>query len=53
MSDKLIDAIAFFVEKPENWLGTRSIKSAYKLDVNEYRGNRSVQLMLQYIEKIT
>lgn len=52
MSELLIDAIAFFVEKPENWLGTRSIKSAYKLDVNEYRGNRSVQLMLQYIEKI-
>ena len=53
MSEKLIDGIAFFVEKPENWLGTRSITAAYKLDVNEYRGNRSVQLMLQYIEKIT
>jgi len=53
MSDKLIDAIAFFVENSESWLGTRSIKAAYKLDVNEFRGNRSVQLMLQYIEKIT
>lgn len=53
MSDMLIDGIAFFVEKSENWLGTRSIKAAYKLDINEYRGNRSVQLMLQYIEKIT
>ena len=51
-SELLIDAIAFFVEKPENWLGIRSHNSAYKLDVNEYRGNRSVQLMLQYIEKI-
>ncbi len=48
----LIDAIAFFVEKSENWLGTRSIKAAYRLDINEFRGNRSVQLMLQYIEKI-
>jgi single-stranded-DNA-specific exonuclease len=47
----LIDAIAFFVERPEQWLGTRSIMAAYKLDINEYRGNRSVQLMLQYIEK--
>ncbi|MCF6204700.1 MAG: single-stranded-DNA-specific exonuclease RecJ [Methylococcaceae bacterium] len=51
-SELLIDAIAFFVEKSENWLGTRSIKAAYKLDINEFRGNRSVQLMLQYIEKI-
>lgn len=51
MSEQLIDAIAFFVEQPEKWLGTRSINSVYKLDINEYRGNRSVQLMLQYIEK--
>jgi len=53
MGDLLIDAICFFVDKPENWLGTRSIKSAYKLDINEFRGSKSVQLMLQYIEKIT
>ena len=46
----LIDAIAFFVEHPEKWLGTRSITAVYKLDSNEYRGNSSVQLMLQYIE---
>ncbi|KAF3983453.1 MAG: single-stranded-DNA-specific exonuclease RecJ [Methylococcales symbiont of Hymedesmia sp. n. MRB-2018] len=52
-SELLIDAIAFFVEKSEQWLGVRSINAAYKLDINEYRGNRSVQLMLQYIEKIT
>ncbi len=53
MSDLLIDAICFFVDKAEHWLGTRSIKTAYKLDINEYRGNQSLQLMLQYIEKIT
>ncbi len=53
MSELLIDAICFFVDKAENWLGTRSIKTAYKLDINEYRGNKSLQLMLQYIEKIT
>ncbi len=53
MSELLIDAICFFVDKAENWLGTRSIKAAYKLDINEYRGNQSLQLMLQYIEKIT
>jgi len=51
-SELLFDAIAFFVEKPEMWLGIRSINTAYKLDINEYRGNKSVQLMLQYIEKL-
>lgn len=52
-ADQLIDAIAFFVDKPESWLGIRSIHAAYQLSINEFRGNRSVQLMLQYIEKIT
>lgn len=47
----LLDAIAFFVEAPELWLGTRKIRSAYKLDVNEYRGNRTLQLNLQYFER--
>jgi single-stranded-DNA-specific exonuclease len=50
--DLLIDAIAFYVDKPENWLGLRNIKAAYKLDINEYRGNRSVQFIVQYLEKI-
>ncbi len=48
----LIDAIAFFVDQPESWLGIRSIKSAYQLDINDFRGNKSVQLMMQYIEKV-
>ncbi len=48
----LIDAIGFFAEQPESWLGCRKIKAAYKLDINEYRGNRTVQLILQYLEKI-
>jgi len=47
----LIDAIAFFVDQPEQWLGLRQINAAYKLDVNEFRGNRSVQFILQYLEK--
>lgn len=48
----LIDAIAFFIEQPEQWLGVRQILAAYKLDVNEFRGQRSVQFILQYLEKI-
>ena len=51
--DLLIDAIAFYVDKPENWLGLRNIKAAYKLDINEFRGSRSVQFIVQYLEKIT
>jgi single-stranded-DNA-specific exonuclease len=51
--DLVIDAIAFFVDKPEHWLGLRQIKAAYKLDINEFRGNRSVQFIVQYFEKIS
>jgi single-stranded-DNA-specific exonuclease len=47
----LIDAIAFFVEQPEAWLGIRQINAAYTLDINEFRGTRSVQFILQYLEK--
>jgi len=50
--DLVIDAIAFFVDHLEYWLGLRQIKAAYKLNINEYRGNRSVQFILQYLEKI-
>jgi single-stranded-DNA-specific exonuclease len=49
--DLVIDAIAFFMDQPEQWLGLRQIKAAYKLDINEFRGNRSVQFILQYLEK--
>ncbi len=48
----LIDAIAFFIDQPEQWLGVRQIVAAYKLDINEYRGQRSVQFILHYLEKI-
>lgn len=48
----LIDAIAFYVDHPEQWLGLRSCRIAYKLDINEFRGNRNVQLILQYMEKL-
>ncbi|NOT83620.1 MAG: single-stranded-DNA-specific exonuclease RecJ [Methylococcaceae bacterium] len=51
-SDLLIDAIAFYIEQAEQWLGIRKLKLAYKLDVNEYRGQKSVQMLVQYVEKI-
>lgn len=49
----LVDAIAFFIERPEHWLGVRSINAAYKLDINEYRGSRSLQFVIQYLEKLS
>jgi len=51
-SEVLIDAIAFFVERPEYWLGMRQVKIAYKLDINEYNGQRSVQFIIDYLEKL-
>ena len=47
----LIDAIAFFVDSVEQWLGIRQVLAAYKLDVNEFRGQRSVQMIVEYLEK--
>jgi single-stranded-DNA-specific exonuclease len=47
-----IDAITFFVDQPEHWLGLRQIRVAYKLDINEFRGNRTLQFIVQYFEKI-
>ena len=51
-SELLIDAIAFFVERPEYWLGIRQVKIAYKLDINEYNGQRSIQFIIDYVEKL-
>jgi single-stranded-DNA-specific exonuclease len=33
------------------WQGMRRVLLAYRLDVNQFRGNRSLQLMVQYLEK--
>jgi len=46
----LLDGIAFNVDTsiwPDN--GVREVNLAYKLDVNEFRGNRSVQLIIDDI----
>jgi len=49
--DKLIDAIAFNID-PEVWpnLSVKHIFCVYSLDVNEFRGQRTVQLLVQLIE---
>ena len=45
-----IDAIAFNVDEAQ-WPGEqmREIEIAYRMDVNEFRGNQSLQLMVEHI----
>lgn len=44
------DGIAFHLDDPEQWLNCRRIRAAYRLDVNDYRNSRSVQLKIDYME---
>ncbi|MFP1453973.1 hypothetical protein ACLB1O_00795 [Escherichia coli] len=46
----LLDGIAFNVDTalwPDN--GVREVQLAYKLDINEFRGNRSLQIIIDSI----
>ncbi|CAM3078575.1 single-stranded-DNA-specific exonuclease RecJ [Vibrio rarus] len=47
----MIDAIAFNVDL-RRWPdpATTKVRLAYRLDINEFRGNQSLQLMVEYIE---
>jgi len=47
-----IDAIAFNMTDEEWPAGTRHIRLAYRLDVNEFQGRKSAQLMVEQIEPI-
>ena len=49
---QLIDAIAFGLDNPGEWLCCQEIQAAYRLDVNEFRNNRTVQLRVEYMEAI-
>ncbi len=50
-SDDLVDAIAFFGERVENWQGVRRVFAAYQLSINQYRDQSTLQLRLIYLEK--
>lgn len=46
----MIDGIAFNIDTaywPDNSI--KMVQLAYKLDVNEYRGNRNIQLLIQHL----
>ncbi|MFV0574335.1 MAG: single-stranded-DNA-specific exonuclease RecJ [Vibrio sp.] len=47
----MVDAIAFNVDL-RRWpdASVKTIKLAYRLDINEFRGNQSLQLMVEHIE---
>ena len=50
-SEMLIDAICFGFLNTHEELPSGEIRVAYRLDVNEFRENLSLQLMIQHIER--
>ena len=50
---KVIDAVAFFIDVKE-WPNHRceQVRAAYRLDINEYKGRQTVQLIVDYLEPI-
>lgn len=50
-NEKLLDAIAFNVDLKQ-WPNHRceKIHAAYRLDINEYRGKRNLQLLIEHFE---
>ena len=48
-----VDAIAFNIDLDE-WLdhSCQQIHCAYQLDINEFRGNQSLQFIIRHIKKI-
>ena len=45
-TNSVLEGIAFFQEK----LNSKKVRAAYKLNVNSFRGNESLQLMIESIE---
>lgn len=51
-STKTMDAIAFNRVRDGKPLAWARIRAAFKLDVNEYQGYRSLQLILEHLEQV-
>ncbi|GAA5315324.1 MAG: single-stranded-DNA-specific exonuclease RecJ [Candidatus Pelagadaptatus aseana] len=51
---EVVDAIAFNVDL-ELWPnpGATQLRAAYRLDINEFRGQQSLQLMVEYLEPVS
>lgn len=51
-SNRVFDAIAFNID-PAQWPNkARKVRLAYRLDINEFRGSRSLQLRVEYLEPV-
>ncbi len=52
-AEKVLDAVAFFVDV-KAWPNYRCqfIRAAYRLDINEYKGRQSTQLIIEYLEAV-
>jgi single-stranded-DNA-specific exonuclease len=50
-ANKMMDAVSFFVDT-KTWPNHRCqfVRAAYRLDINEYKGRRSVQLIVEHLE---
>lgn len=48
----VIDAIAFNTTNEQLGENSDKIRAVYKLDVNEFRNNKSLQLMIEYLEPV-
>ena len=49
----MLDGIAFNIDL-RRWpdASTKTVRLAYKLDINEFRGNQSLQLLIDHIEAL-
>lgn len=47
-----LKAIAFGLDDPARWLSCRELRLVYQLDVNEFRGQRWLQLKVDYLEPV-
>lgn len=51
-SNRIFDAIAFNIDT-EQWPNkAKTVRLAYRLDINEFRGSRSLQLRVEYMEPV-
>ncbi|WP_050764649.1 single-stranded-DNA-specific exonuclease RecJ [Marinomonas sp. MED121] len=48
----LIDAIAFFIDLEQWPNNAEQARVVFKLDINEFRGQRNIQLLVDYIEAV-
>ncbi|HLB42664.1 MAG TPA: single-stranded-DNA-specific exonuclease RecJ [Gammaproteobacteria bacterium] len=52
--NKIFDAIAFFVDI-NTWpdYSCQSVRAAYRLDINDYKNQKNVQLLIEHMERVS